>query len=198
MYWLDVCGLERGPSSCITTYKCKLIALDIKNLNDIKLIFDKTISDDDFPKFAYKCYTMLIVGNTIQFILGGNTCTYDEKHGRDCDDAKWMHYEFDIKTHKLSLIHKNLHIKAGAKNGVTRSKVFDFVENLEIGDWVDIKDSRSTFYLAKILGIEDKKYFAICDDNDNDVDDEMGDISGKLRSMSIKVHYDGWSNQFDE
>ena len=73
MYWLDVCGLEYSFETFSFRRKCKLIALDIKNLNDIKLIFDKTISEKNFPQFGYKRYTMLIVGHTIQFVLGGDT-----------------------------------------------------------------------------------------------------------------------------
>ena len=192
MYLLDVCGVEY-----VRTYirrECKLIAFDIKHLTDIKLIFYKTISAKDFPQFGSRCYTMLIVGHTIQFVLGGNTI--DKKNRIYHDDTKWMHYEFDITTHKLTLIHKNIHIAIGEKNRATRSKLLHFVENLEIGDWVDVQDSMKTFYLAKILDIKDKK-FAIGDDNYNmNDDDEL--VPGKVRSMKIRIHYSGWSDKYDE
>ena len=47
-------------------------------------------------------YAMLIVGNTIQFILGN--CT-------DTDEESVRNFQFDIKTKKLSVIHKNIHLK---------------------------------------------------------------------------------------
>ena len=49
-----------------------------------------------------------------------------------------------------------------------------------------------TFYLAKILDINETK-FSISDDT---VDDEMDDIAGRVKSMKINVHYDEWSDKY--
>ena len=189
MYWLDVCGVEYSLETESVRCESKLIALDIENLNDIKLILNETISAKDFPRFGHKCYKMLIVGHTIQFVLGGKT--RDKERRIKTSDAKWMHYEFEIKTHKLKLVHDNIHVSIGEKNRVTRSKVLNLFDNLAIGDWVDVKDSLNNFYLAIIVDIKDKK-FAI------DAVDDVALNKKKVKSMKIKVLYIGCDNKYNE
>ena len=81
LYWLHSSHKQRS-----------LLSIDIKNLQAMKLI-DQTLLPLSINgvKFRECDYTMLIAGNTIQFILGNCTDT-DE----DLESAR--NFQFDIKT----------------------------------------------------------------------------------------------------
>ena len=168
LYWLH--------SSCIQR---SLLSIDIKNLQTIKLI-DQTLLPFSINGVVFRAYdyTMLIAGNTIQFISGNCNCTSTVA---DEELESVRNFQFDIKTKKLSLIHKNIHLKSGVQNSVIKRLKLD---NLKIGDYIDVKDEFSDWYLAKICDIKDMKFYNYS--------------SCKCRSMSIFVHYVDWSTQWDE
>ena len=143
MYWL-ICGETLIPNALgyLRSPYGLIIAFDIKDLKNIQFIYQQMISYDEYPEFGYCIcdYTMLMVGNTIQFVLGGK------------DQCK--HYEFNIKTRKLKAVVDSIHSRY--IDNVTWSKVVKFFENLKIGDCIDARDSYTVFYLAQVLDIKDK------------------------------------------
>ena len=141
-----------------------ILCLDVKNWDDIKLLWKHRISSQEFPNFSHlQTYKMLIVENTIQFVLGG-------------DYSSNLHYQFNIKTKKLKLIHKNIHSQY--IDHIRYSKVLNFFENLKVGDWIDARDKWGRWWLAQILDIKDKQF-----DNYNN------NSNNKIKSMSIKIRY---------
>ena len=72
---------------------------------------------------------MLIIGDTIQFILGAT--------GNVIDDSL-KHFEYNTKTKKFLLIHENIHSKSVSH--VTHLKLQHLFDNLKIGDEIDVKD----------------------------------------------------------
>ena len=174
LYWLQSSYKQRS-----------LLSIDIKNLKDIKLI-DQTLLTNAFcidgARLLECHYKMLIVGNTIQFILG------DYNIG---DEETLLNVQFDIKTKKLSLIHKNIHLKS-----VDRKLKLD---NLKIGDCIDVQNNLGNWVLAQIVKIKNKKY---CQCNEKDIDiglDKENIYNNKVVcSMHIYVHYVGWTVQWDE
>ena len=153
-----------------------LIGIDIKDLKNIKLI-DQTIfssNNKNNISFGNSEYTMLFTGNSIQFILGTSK------------GQELKHFQFNIKTKKLSLVHNNVHIQS-VDHVVTQSQCL--LDNLKIGDCVDTKYGnlvRTPWFLGQVLDIKDKKYY----DNVNgkmDVEEQHRKCS--VKSMSILVHY---------
>ena len=88
-----------------------------------------------------------------------------------------QHFQFNIKTKKLSLIHKNIHEKCHDDH-VTELNMND----LKINDYIDVKDHKGDWYLAKILDIKDKVYY---NDNSNDINNNIKHV----KSMKILIHY---------
>ena len=143
LYWLD------SSHGLLSVIKRSLIALDIKDLKNIKLLYQSIIPCDDknssdnykysynFPGFTER-YKMFIVENTIQFIENSSKCL--------------KHYQFDLLTRKLSLVHDNIH--SSSVSHVTQLKIENVIKNLKVKDWIDIKDDKyNKFYLAQILHI---------------------------------------------
>ena len=189
MYWLVCICVGRNSYAVHAPRSSIMIAFDIKDLNNIKLIYETAISQEEFPKFSYQHYSMFIVGNTIQMVLGGNTGNVLATPGA------WRHYEFNIKTRKLKLIHKNIHLEKygdSSNYNVRHSKMLNLFNNLEIGDWIDARDKDNKFYLAQILDIKDKKYVT------HDQLQGNHDHGSNLKSMKIKIHYKGWEDKYDE
>ena len=159
LYWLHSSQSQRS-----------LVSLDIKNLHDIKFV-DQTLlpSSIDGVKFFQSDYTMLIVGNTIQFILS-------QHKGQHQESRALTNFQFDIRTKKLSLMHKNIHLKTVSDHDDgTQLKLGD----LKIGDYIDFKQTVNNWKLAKVRSIANKIY----NDNDNGNDCNM------CCSMKILVRY---------
>ena len=166
LYWLQSSHWRRS-----------LLSIDIKNLQNIKLI-DQTLLplSIDHVSFCQCSYAVLVTGNTIQFILG---------EGSDTDSLK--NFQFDINTKKLSLIHENIHLKSGANHDddVRKLKLND----LKIGDYIDVKSSAyNCWYLAKIDNVTDKKYYNCEYDNNNSSNDNSETDLNLIESMKISVH----------
>ena len=157
LYWLES-----------ATWQISLLALDIKNLKDIKFI-DQTFlpSKIDGVIFCKTDYTMLFAGDTIQFVLG----QHESEPGNSITN-----FQYDIKTKKTSLVHKNIHLKS-----IDHVAKILKLDELKIGDYIDVKDKLGKWYLAKILEIKDKQL-------DN----------SECCSMQIFVHFVGWSKRWDE
>ena len=178
-----------------------LITIDIKNLQNIKVI-DQTIlsdskNDDDIKKFdGFKFdgkYTMLVTGNNkIHFILGAGR---RGKNKRDYNSLN--HFEYDIETKELSLLHKNIHLQNNDINHVAKFefKMQHLLDNLKVGDLIDVKDSYGVWYLAKVLKIKDEKYYIRANTSDND--NTLTIRIQELKSMMIFVHYMKWPDRMD-
>ena len=171
LYWLESDHYNNYNSNNIC--QTSLVAINIKHLNNIKLIHQTIIPQDEFPLFINRVWTMLVIGNTIQFILGGNN---------DCSDGK-AHFEYDIKLQKLKMLDENILLTTTSH--VSENKIFNFFENLKVNDWIDTRDDYGTFYLGQVLDIKDKEF-----ENDG------GKL--KLKSMKIFVHYNGCLSKCDE
>ena len=195
LYWLQS-----------SSWQCSLISIDIKNLENIKLI-DQTLltSPTDDTHFAIANYTMLVVGNTIQFILANDhrepDVCYSYRMGQwqqDCQNNNvnsLANFQFDVKSKKLSLIHKNIHIKCD--DHVTKLRSDHLLDNLKIGDYIDVRESEGYWYLAKILDIKDKVYYDNNnDDEDNDDDHDKRDKK-HVKSMKLFIHYQQWDAKWD-
>ena len=171
LYWLHSLQSQRS-----------LVSLDIKNLQDIKLI-DQTLlpSSIDGVTFFDSDYTMLMVGNTIEFILSTH-------YGEHQDSSSLANFQFDIKTKKFSLLHKNIHLKTVTiRDAATQLKLGD----LKIGDYIDVKHtSTNNWTLAKVCDIKDKIY------NDNDTDNDND--RNMYCSVKIFVHYVERNKRNDE
>ena len=153
-------------------YRSLMVAFDIKDLNNVKFIYETEIST--LRSLTNGDHTMLLVGNTIQFILGGMVPYYTLNH-----------HEFDTITRKFKLIDENVDSKYTDPNRVTYKKILNCFNNLSIGDVIDVRETATRkFYLAQIVEIKDKEY-----DNIN---------CGDVKSMKIKVHYQGWDKKYDE
>ena len=198
--------------------KTLLISIDIKNLQNIKLIDQTTLShskndDDDIKKFD-GCkfegkYTMLVTGNNkIHFVLGAmkrGTSTISEILGNSLN-----HFEYDVETKELSLLHKNIHLQNNNINHVRKFqfKIQHLLDNLKIGDLIDVKDNFGDWYLAKVLKIKDEQYYNRdnnCNDNCNNGDivttmmSESKSPNLVIKSMMIFVHYIKWvDSKWDE
>ena len=196
LYWLD--------SSQDENFKLpkqrSLIALDIKDLTNVQLLYQKIIPCDiddieNINNFAgfIEYYNMLLVENTIQFIE---------------NESDWLqHYQFDLITKKFSLEHNNIHSNAVSR--VTSSKIENVIKNLKITDWIDVKDKHNKFYLCQVLEIVYKSKDTIDDDDEKNSSttrkkekaQELGlelEQKNDEMEMRVKVHFDGWSNKWDE
>ena len=94
-------------------------------------------------------------------------------------------FEFNIKTKKLSLVHHNIHQKWNHQDRKLK------IDDLKIGDYVDVRDDLDHWYLAKILDIKDKVYYTSNNNNNND-------FAKHVRSMKILIHYLQWESSYDE
>ena len=177
LYWLHT-----------TSSQNSLISLDIKDLQNIELIshtlLPSSIDNIGFTKNEYK---MMVVGNTIQFILG--VVNNFKTSRKDAMINSRQHFEFNIKTKKLSLIHKNIHDKWN--NHIPKLKMDD----LKIGDYIDVKDIMGDWYLSKILDIKDKVYYNYNYNSNSDDDDNC---DKHVKAMKILVHYFNWDSKYDE
>ena len=157
------------------SYRALMVEFDIKDLNNVKFLHETQV-----PR-ALEDHTMLLVGNTIQFVLGAENPFYD-------------HHEFDIITRKVKLVDANIHSKYIDPNRVTYEKILNCFENLSIGHVIDVRDTVSgKFYLAKIVDIKNKEF----EYNDHE-DNHDGSTKTVVKSMKIKVHYQGWDEKYDE
>ena len=142
LYWL------------LSSHQRSLLSLDIKNLKNVKLIGQTVLPTEiDGVRFLHCDYTMLLTGDTIQFVLSK----------RDTAAESLANFQYDIKTHKLSLTYKNIHLESVQK----RRKVK--LSDLKIGNYIDVKSGADIWNLAKIGGIKYSKY--------------------EFYAMSILVHY---------
>ena len=195
MYWLvthnaDIGRHDPADRASAALYSI-IIAFDIRNLKDIKVLYTQKISQKEFPSFSENGYTMVIVGNTIQFVLGGYIKSYVQRNGA------WRHYEFDLIKRELKLIHDNIHSKY--IDHITYNKVLKLFENLKIGDFIDARTSSGDFFLAQIMDIKDKKFVNVDDININSKKLKNEKLQEKkIESMKIKVHYVGLFDRFDE
>ena len=71
-----------------STNVCSIASIDIKNLQDVKLLNQWIIDRHIWPHFI-NCYQMLLIGNKIHFIFGPTVP---------------QHYVFDVTTRKLELV----------------------------------------------------------------------------------------------
>ena len=171
LYWLES---SRSQISFLT--------LDIKNLKDIKFI-DQTFlrSPIDDVIFCKVDYTMLFVGDTIQFVLGqdksesGNSVT---------------NFQYDIETKRTSAVHENIHLKS--IDHVAKIKTIK-LDDLKVGGYIDVKDRLGYWHLAIILDIKDKQFYDKNDDDTCNIIDK-----NKCCSMKIFVHYVDWPKKWDE
>ena len=151
LYWLD--SRARRPrlrhAGKFHPPDISLIALNIKDLNNIKLLYQKIISAEKFPTFPDEECTMLIVGHTIQFILGNSTTG---------TKAEYSHFEFNAETKKVRMIDENIHTKCTNHATESKSKAYalNYFENLNIGDWIDVNKYGTRYNLAQVVKIEDK------------------------------------------
>ena len=182
LYWLAT-DHEFNTRIGIASACNSLISIDIKDLNNLKLIDQISIPHDHFPLFFCGEYSMFIVGNTIQFILDTYVCD------PLCGSANTQ-FEYNIKSKKFKLVHENIHSKC--TKHVTSSKVLNLFENLQIHDWIDVRDQTGKFFLAQVLDIMDKKL-----KSDSGKKTHRHPIV-RLESMKILVRYYGWSSDYDE
>ena len=138
LYWLQSSHWQRS-----------LLSIDIKNLKDIKFI-DQTLLplSIDGIRFSSSGYTMVVVYNKIQFILGRGSVTA-------ADDDSLRHFQFDTKTKRLSLIHKSIHLKSSVHANDANVKKLK-LDDLKTGDCVDVKSDAGTYwFLARVEDIKD-------------------------------------------
>ena len=135
-----------------------ITSINIKNLEQIKLI-DQTVvlkdslSSDLEPLFSDE-FLMLIVEDTLQFILGAN------RDGNMFGSSK--HFQFDIKTKKFSIMHQSIHSQKIKR--VTKLKIHQLFDNIKVGDCIDVRFPRDNrWYLGQIYRISDRKYCTIDD-----------------------------------
>ena len=160
LYWLEI---ESIATEIIN--HCSLIALDITDLKNIKLTNQTLMSCQEYPWLKSGHYQMLIVGNTIQFI--------SSQLGRTYPGPMCLHFEFSIKTQKLKLICENVALTR--VNSVTKSNMSHLLKHFQIGDWIDVRNFRGKFYLARIL-----------------------DIYEHADTMAIRINYRGWPDIYNE
>ena len=152
-----------------------MITIDVKNFPTIKLI-DQTILTLNIRKAQY---TLLLVDNTIQIVLGYNSV---------------QHYQYNIDTKQVSIVHKNIHSKSTSH--ITNSQMQYLFDNLKCGDYIDVKDNQAGWYLAKILDIKNKQYYS--GNSRYNYNYDGNDYKSKLRSMDIFIHYQGLKPERDE
>ena len=178
-----------------------LISIDIKDLQNIQLI-DQTIlssQSDTFENviFCDKEYTMLISGDTIQFILG------TKDNYSDYDDSL-ANFQFNIKTKEFCVIHNNIHVPQSVDH-VAKFKIEHLLDNLKIDDYIDVKDHTGRWYLAKVLNIRNVEFYsdkAMVDNMNKNANGskvahaDKGDLI--IKSMGIFVHYVRWPSRWDQ
>ena len=117
------------------------------------------------------------------------------------------HFEYDAETKELSLLHKNIHLQNNNINNVTKFQfeIQHLLDNLKIGDLIDVQDSHGYWYLAKVLKIKDEKYYnRDIKHNDNTCTSQQLKPKSQcsslvIKSMMIFVHYIKWvDNKYDK
>ena len=199
LYWLDS---SKDKDFVLPTQR-SLIAIDIKNLNNIKLLYQIIIpcacDKNNFSGFIER-YDMLIVGNTIQFIEN----SYDTK------ELGLKHYQFDTIRKKFTLVHENIHSKAVSR--VTQTAIDEVIENLKVTDWIDVKDKYNMFYLGQIVNMKtvmierkierevrgEVKNNSNCNMSNNINDNINSSNTVKTYREMALVHFDGWPSKWDE